>query len=115
MVAMVVARRIWRIDYAAEAEQLRAQGLISARLQLQHQVDEEELLGADAVQLLARRVVARKGAVLRDRVTSVANADGIFQVEPQRHVQQQSKVLVATGASPLYTRRSGTCCATCRV
>jgi putative transport protein len=33
MVAMVVARRIWRIDYAAEAEQLRAQGLISDRLQ----------------------------------------------------------------------------------
>jgi putative transport protein len=33
MVAMVVARRVWRIDYAAEAEQLRAQSLISDRLQ----------------------------------------------------------------------------------
>jgi putative transport protein len=33
MVAIVVARRIWRVDYAAEAAQLRAQGLISDRLQ----------------------------------------------------------------------------------
>jgi putative transport protein len=33
MVAIVVARRIWRIDYAAEAAQLRAQGLLADRLQ----------------------------------------------------------------------------------
>jgi putative transport protein len=32
MLAMVVARRLWRIDYAGEAENLRAQGLLNDRL-----------------------------------------------------------------------------------
>ena len=33
MMAIIIARRIWRIDYAAEAAQLRAQGVIADRLQ----------------------------------------------------------------------------------
>jgi putative transport protein len=33
MLAMVVARRLWRVDYATEVKQLRAQGLITDRLQ----------------------------------------------------------------------------------
>ncbi|HJZ48225.1 MAG TPA: aspartate:alanine exchanger family transporter [Roseiflexaceae bacterium] len=33
MLAMVVARRLWRIDYMREAEQLRAQGILNDRLQ----------------------------------------------------------------------------------
>lgn len=77
-------------------------GKAGTQQQLHHQVGEEELLGADAVQLLARRVTARAGAVLRDRVTSVAKVNGIFQVETQHHGRQESQVvLVATGASPL--------------
>jgi thioredoxin reductase len=52
--------------------------------------------------LLARRVAVHEGAVLRDRVTSVAKVNRLFQVETQRHGRQQSQVvLVATGASPL--------------
>ena len=69
---------------------------------LHHQVGEQELLGADAVQLLARRVAAHPGAVLRDRVTSVAKVKRVFHVETQQHGRQESQaVLVATGASPL--------------
>lgn len=33
MMAIIIARRIWRVDYAAEAAQLRAQGVIADRLQ----------------------------------------------------------------------------------
>jgi thioredoxin reductase (NADPH) len=77
-------------------------GKAGMQQQLLNQVGEEALLGADAVQLLARRVMAHPGAVLRDRVTSVAKAKGIFQVETQQHGRQESQaVLVATGASPL--------------
>jgi thioredoxin reductase (NADPH) len=77
-------------------------GKAGTQQQLHNQVGQEALLGADAVQLLARRVVTRTGAVLRDRVTSVAKVNGIFQVETQRHGRQESQVvLVATGASPL--------------
>jgi thioredoxin reductase (NADPH) len=77
-------------------------GKAGTQQQLHDQVGEEALLGADAVQLLARRVATRAGAVLRDRVTSVAKVNGIFQVETQRHGRQESQVvLVATGASPL--------------
>jgi thioredoxin reductase (NADPH) len=75
----------------------------SGTQQLLHdQVGEEALLGVEAVQLLARRVASRAGAVLRDRVTNVAKINGIFQVETQHHGRQESQVvLVATGASPL--------------
>jgi thioredoxin reductase len=77
-------------------------GKAGTQQQLHDQVGEEELLGAEAVQLLARRVSARAGAVLRDRVTNVAKAHGIFQVDTQHHGRQESQVvLVATGASPL--------------
>jgi thioredoxin reductase len=71
----------------------------------QHLLDQpgdEELLGADAAQLLARRVAASAGALLHDRVTSVTKVNGTFQVETQRHGMQQAQVvLVATGAAPL--------------
>jgi thioredoxin reductase (NADPH) len=77
-------------------------GKAGTQQQLHDQVGEEALLGAEAVQLLARRVVSRTGAVLRDRVTNVAKINGIFQVETQHHGRQESQVvLVATGASPL--------------
>ena len=77
-------------------------GKAGTQQQLHDQVGEEALLGAEAVQLLARRVASRAGAVLRDRVTSVAKANRIFQVETQHHGRQESQVvLVATGASPL--------------
>lgn len=70
--------------------------------QLHEQVGEEALLGADAIQLLARRVTVHAGAVLHDRVTNVAKVNGIFHVETQHHGRQESLVvLVATGASPL--------------
>jgi thioredoxin reductase (NADPH) len=77
-------------------------GKAGTQQQLHDQVGEEALLGAEAVQLLGRRVVSRTGAVLRDRVTNVAKINGIFQVETQHHGRQESQVvLVATGASPL--------------
>jgi thioredoxin reductase len=66
------------------------------------QAGEEELLGADAVQLLARRVAAREGAVLRDRVVGLSRVRGTFQVETQRHGTHQARAaLIATGATPL--------------
>ncbi|MEO7909538.1 MAG: NAD(P)/FAD-dependent oxidoreductase [Roseiflexaceae bacterium] len=77
-------------------------GKAGTQQQLHRQVGEEELLGAESVQLLAQRVAAHPGAVLRDRVTSVAKVNRIFQVETQHHGRQESQVvLVATGASPL--------------
>jgi thioredoxin reductase (NADPH) len=77
-------------------------GKAGTQQHLQNQAGEEELLGAEAVQLLARRITAHDGAVIRDRVTRVAKVNGIFQVETQRHGRQQSQVvIVATGASPL--------------
>jgi thioredoxin reductase len=84
-------------------------GKAGTQQQLHDQVGEEALLGAEAVQLLARRVASRAGAVLRDRVTSVAKANGIFQVETQHHGRQESQVvLMATGASPLPLDVPGT-------
>jgi thioredoxin reductase (NADPH) len=77
-------------------------GKAGTQQQLQHQVGEEEILGAESVQLLARRVATHAGAVLHDRVTSVAKVNRIFHVETQQHGRQESQVvLVATGASPL--------------
>jgi thioredoxin reductase len=77
-------------------------GKAGTQQQLHQQAGEEEILGADALQLLARRVTAHSGAVLHDRVTSVAKINGVFQVETQQHGRQESlAVLVATGASPL--------------
>jgi len=77
-------------------------GKAGTQQHLLNQAGEEALLGADAVQLLARRITAHEGAVIRDRVMGVAKVNGVFQVETQRHSRQQSQVvLVATGASPL--------------
>jgi thioredoxin reductase len=64
---------------------------------LHDQVGKEILLGVEAVQLLARRVAARLGAILRDRVTSIAKVNGTFEVEIQHHGRQESQtVLVAS-------------------
>jgi thioredoxin reductase (NADPH) len=69
---------------------------------LHHQPGEETLLGADMVQLLARRVSARAGAVLHDRVIGITKLSGIFRVETQHHASLDARVvLVATGAAPL--------------
>jgi len=77
-------------------------GKAGTQQHLHDQAGEEALLDAATVQLLARRIAAREGAVLHDRVTSVTKAQGVFQVETQHHGRQTSRVLlVATGASPL--------------
>jgi thioredoxin reductase len=77
-------------------------GKAGTQQQLRGQAGEEHLAGAEAIQLIERRVTAHVGAVLRDRVLSVAKEHGVFQVATQRHDAQQSRtVLVATGATPL--------------
>jgi thioredoxin reductase (NADPH) len=66
------------------------------------QAGEEYLAGAEAVQLLERRVATHAGVVLRDRVISVAKEHGVFHIATQRHGTHQSRTaLVATGATPL--------------
>jgi thioredoxin reductase len=77
-------------------------GKAGVQQHLRNQPGEEELIGADAVQLLSRRVAARLGAVLHDRVMEVAKTNGIFQIETQHHgVLEGRAVLIATGAAPL--------------
>jgi thioredoxin reductase (NADPH) len=77
-------------------------GKAGTQQQLHNQSGEEELLGADTVQLLARRVAARAGAVLHDRVIGITKHNGIFHVETQHQARLKAHVvLVATGAAPL--------------
>jgi thioredoxin reductase len=76
-------------------------GKAGTQQRLPNQPGDEELLGADMVQLLAQRGAARV-AQLHDRVLAVSKTNGIFEIETQRHgVQQAQAVLVATGAAPL--------------
>jgi len=77
-------------------------GKAGTQQHLLNQPGDEELLGADVVQLLARRVAARAGTLLHDRAIGVAKLHRIFQVETQHHGMLQAQVvLVATGAVPL--------------
>jgi thioredoxin reductase len=77
-------------------------GKAGTQQQLRGQAGEEQLAGAEAVQLIERRVTAHAEAVLRDRVLSVAKEHGVFHLAAQRHGTHQSRtVLVATGATPL--------------
>ena len=77
-------------------------GKAGTQQHLLNQPGDEELLGADVVQLLARRVAARAGTLLHDRAIGVAKLRGTFQVETQHHGTLQAQVvLVATGAVPL--------------
>jgi thioredoxin reductase (NADPH) len=77
-------------------------GKAGTQQQLHNHPGEEALLGADMVQLLARRVAARAGAVLHDRVTGITKVSGIFRIETQHHTRLEARVvLVATGAAPL--------------
>jgi thioredoxin reductase len=89
-----------QLDVLVIAEEVG--GKAGTQQHLLNQPGDEELLGADVVQLLAQRVTARAGAPLHDRVIGIAKPNGIFEVETQRHgVQQALALLVATGAAPL--------------
>ncbi|MEO7909539.1 MAG: aspartate:alanine exchanger family transporter [Roseiflexaceae bacterium] len=82
MVAIVVARRIWRVDYAAEAEQLRAQGLISDRLQ-------------------RRTIRVTQAAVVRQPIAQLSRIhkwDVVFG-----RVMHQQQLALATGQTSLET------------
>lgn len=88
-----------QLDVLVIAEQIG--GKAGTRQHLPNQPGDEELLGADMVQLLARRGAAR-ATQLHDRVLGVSKPNGTFEVETQRHgVQRAQAVLVATGAAPL--------------
>jgi thioredoxin reductase len=77
-------------------------GKAGTQQHLRGQAGEEHLAGAEAIQLLQRRVTAHAGVVLHDRVLSVAKENGVFHIATQRHGAQQSHtVVVATGATPL--------------
>ena len=77
-------------------------GKAGTQQQLQGQVGDEYLAGAEAVQLFERRVTSHPHAVLRDRVIGISKHAGLFQVETQRHgMQSATAVIIATGASPL--------------
>jgi thioredoxin reductase len=77
-------------------------GKAGTQQQLHNQAGTEELLGADTIQLLARRVAARAGAVMHDRVIDITKHNDVFQVETQQHGRLQAQVmLVATGAAPI--------------
>lgn len=83
-------------------------GKAGTQQQLNNLPGEETLLGADLVQLLARRVTRHAGAVLHDRVTNISKYNDVFWVETQHHgYQEASVVLVATGASPLLLNVPG--------
>src|SRR5688500_11734038 len=69
-------------------------GKAGTQQHLRDQAGEEELLGADAVQVLAQRVRSIPWAVLSDRVMSVTKSQGFFQVETQSHGVQESRVVV---------------------
>ena len=89
-----------QLDVVVIAEEVG--GKAGTQQQLHKHPGDEALLGADAVQLLARHVTTRAGAVLRDRVTDLAKQRGVFKAETQRHGALQARsVLVASGATPL--------------
>jgi thioredoxin reductase len=77
-------------------------GKAGTQQQLHEQTGDEQLAGAEAIQLLERRVTTHAGVVMRDRVLSVEKERGVFYIATQRHGSQQSRtVLVASGATPL--------------
>jgi thioredoxin reductase len=64
--------------------------------------DAEFLAGAEAVRLFERQITIHTHHTLRDRVTDVAKAAGVFQVTTEQHgVQESMAVIVATGATPI--------------
>ncbi|HEU5102128.1 MAG TPA: NAD(P)/FAD-dependent oxidoreductase [Roseiflexaceae bacterium] len=88
-----------QLDILIIAEQIG--GKAGTQQHLPNQPGEQELLGADMVQLLAQRTAAR-AAQLHDRVIGIAKSNGIFEIETQHHgVQRARAALVATGAAPL--------------
>jgi putative transport protein len=82
MLVMLILRRLWRVDYAREAEQLRAQGLIGDRLQQRTiRVTHGEL----AAQPLAALAEANKWDVVFGRVRheqQLGLASGQTRFEP---------------------------------
>lgn len=77
-------------------------GKAGTQQQIQNQIGDEYLAGAEAVQLFERRVTSHGNAILRDRVIDLAKANDVFRIETQRHgMLTATAVIVATGASPL--------------
>lgn len=59
---------------------------------------EDRLVGSEAVHLFESQVMAQKGHILKDQVTSVDYKDGLFEVGTERSGIQRSRALiVATG------------------
>jgi thioredoxin reductase len=89
-----------RLDVLLVCEEVG--GKAGTQQQLHEQTGDEQLAGAEAIQLLERRVTTHAGVVMRDRVLSVSKERGVFHIAAQRHGSQQSRtVLVASGATPL--------------
>lgn len=89
-----------QLDFLLISEDLG--GKAGWRQQLNGQIEEEFLAGDEAVQLFERRISARAGRVLRDRVTEVTRTNGIFDVATRQHgVMQSVAVIVATGVAPI--------------
>lgn len=77
-------------------------GKAGTQQHLAGQVHAEYLVGAEAVRNFEHQVVAKAGAVLRDRVTSIGKQQDRFKVDTERHgTKESTAVLVATGASPV--------------
>jgi thioredoxin reductase len=58
--------------------------------------------GGDVVRVLRERVARCPGLTLDDSVTAVAQANGVFHVETQRHGREEARALIiATGVTPI--------------
>ena len=115
MVAIVVARRIWRVDYAAEAAQLRAQGLLADRLQHRTiRVTQPEVVQQSIAQLshihkwdvVFGRVKHQQRLALATGQTWLASNDLVTAIGTTENLERVTRILGEVSSEQLDADRS---------